>query len=79
VGEQGEWYQSSGNGGSWFRFFLKIAGIILAGGAIAVILLFVYSRAVVAIGFLGAFLLIALILIVLGRLYDRRQARRAPE
>ena len=71
------WYtESGGDGGSWFRFFLKLAGVILAGGAVVVIVLFIWSRASVAFGFLGGFLLIALALLVLGKLYDRRHASR---
>jgi hypothetical protein len=79
VGNENAWYTERGNGGSWFRFFLKVAGVVLAGGAVVVIVAFIWSRASVAFGFLGGFLVIALILIVLGKVYDRRHARRGPE
>jgi hypothetical protein len=75
VGNQDAWYTEGGGDGSWFRFFLKLAGVVLAGGVVVVIVLFIWSRASVAFGFLGGFLVIALILILLGKLYDRRRAR----
>jgi hypothetical protein len=79
MGNQDAWYTESGGDGSWFRFFLKLAAVVLVGGAIVVIVLFIWSRASVAFGFLGGFLVIALILIVLGKLYDRRHAQRESE
>jgi hypothetical protein len=78
MSNQDAWY-TEGNGGGWGRFFLKLAGVILAGGAVVVIVLFIWSRASVAFGFLGGFLVIALALIVLAKLYDRRQSRRGSE
>ena len=69
------WYTENGGGGGWGRFFLKLAGVLLAGGAVVVIVLFIWSRASVAFGFLGGFLVIALILFLLAKLYDRRHSR----
>jgi predicted permease len=79
VGNEDAWYTENDGDGGWGRFFLKLAAVLLVGGAVVVIVLFIWSRASVAFGFLGGFLLIALILIVLGKLYDRRHARREPE
>lgn len=79
MGNEDAWYTENDGDGSWGRFFLKLAAVLLVGGAVVVIVLFIWSRASVAFGFLGGFLLIALILFVLGKLYDRRHARREPE
>jgi hypothetical protein len=78
VGDQDAWY-TEGNGGGWGRFFLKLAGVLVVGGVVVLIVLIIWSRASVAFGFLGGFLLVALILFVLAKLYDRRRARRGPE
>ena len=53
---------------------------MLAGGLVAVglgllILAYIFSRAVVAWGIFGAFLVVAFLLLVSAWLYDRRQAK----
>jgi hypothetical protein len=73
-----EWLQADG-GGHWFRFFLKVAGVLIAVGIGVMIVVFIWSRAAYAFGFLGAFLAIALVLIAVGWLYDRRHAHREQE
>jgi hypothetical protein len=59
-----------------FKFFAWLAGVIIAGGVVLLIVLLLFSRAVYAWGFLGAFLVLALILLAVGWFYDRREARR---
>jgi fatty acid desaturase len=53
-------------------FFLKIAGVLVAGGIIVFILCLIFWRAVYAWGFFGAFLALAAVLCLFGWLYDRR-------
>ena len=53
-------------------FFLKIAGLVLAGGIIAMIVCLIWWRAVYAWGFLGGFLAFAAVLCLFAWLYDRR-------
>jgi len=62
--------------GIGFTFYLKLAGAVLAGGLVLLVLLLLFSRAVYAWGFLGAFVVLAAILLLIGWLYDRREARR---
>ena len=61
--------------GLGFGFFLKIAGICVVGGIIAMILFLTFSRAIYAWGFFGAFLAVAAVLCVFGWFYDRRNTR----
>jgi len=76
VGDSGNWLSTEGEGTGWGRFFLKLAGVVLVIGVAVVIVAFIYARAAYAFGFLGAFLVFALILILAGWLYDRRHAQR---
>jgi hypothetical protein len=55
-----------------FGFYAKLAGIILAIGIGVFIAFLIFSRAVVAWGFLGAFLVIAILMLAFGWIYDRR-------
>ena len=55
-----------------FGFYAKLAGLILVIGIGVFIAFVIFSRAIVAWGFLGAFLAIALVLLAFGWLYDRR-------
>jgi hypothetical protein len=59
-----------------FKFFAWLALVVIGGGVVLLIVLLLFSRAVYAWGFLGAFLVLAVILLVIGWLYDRREARR---
>ena len=62
--------------GLGLKFWAAMVGIILAAGLGGMILFLIFSRAVYAWGFLGAFLAFALVLIVFGWFYDRRKARQ---
>ena len=54
------------------RFYLKLAGGLAVIGILVLIGLLIFWRALYAWGFFGAFLALAVILIVVGWLYDRR-------
>ena len=56
-------------------FFLKIAGVCVAIGIGAMIIFLIFSRAVYAWGFFGAFIVLGAVLCLFAWLYDRRQAR----
>lgn len=79
MSSDGEWLREDREGGGWFGFLLKLAGLVIAVGIGAMIVAFIWSRASVAFGFLGGFLVIALLLVLAGWLYDRRHAYRGPE
>jgi hypothetical protein len=59
-----------------FKFFVWLAAVVIGGGLVLLIVLLLFSRAVYAWGFLGAFVVLGLILLLIGWLYDRREARR---
>ena len=63
---------SSSDDGLGFGFYAKLAGLIFAIGIGVFIAFLIFARAVVAWGFLGAFLVIAIVLLAFGWLYDRR-------
>jgi hypothetical protein len=63
---------SDSDDGLGFGFYAKLAGLILVIGIGVFIAFVIFSRAIVAWGFLGAFLAIALVLLAFGWLYDRR-------
>jgi hypothetical protein len=56
-------------------FFLKIAGVCVGVGIIVMIVFLIFSRAVYAWGFFGAFLAVAALLCLFGWFYDRRNPR----
>jgi hypothetical protein len=56
-------------------FFLKIAGAVVVGGIIVMIVFLIWWRAVYAWGFLGGFLAFAAVLCLFAWLYDRRNPR----
>jgi general stress protein CsbA len=57
------------------RFWLKLFAGILAVGLILLIVLLVFWRALYAWGFFGVFVVIAVVSLVFGWIYDRRKAR----
>lgn len=61
--------------GLGFKFFLKLAGIVVVCGLVGLILFLLLSRAVYAWGFLGGFLAFALLLLAVGWVWDRRSSR----
>ena len=65
--------------GLGFKFFAWLALIIIACGIGGLILMLILTRAIYAWGILGAFLVIAVVLLLIGWFYDRRQARRYAE
>lgn len=54
------------------RFWLRLVGIIALVGVLVFVGLLLFWRALYAWGFFGAFLVIALALLVYGWIYDRR-------
>jgi len=69
---------SADDSGIGFAFFARMAGLIIAAGVVAMIVMLVFSRAVYAWGLLGGFIAFAVILLVVGWVFDRRRARRDP-
>ena len=61
--------------GLGFRFYAMLAGLVIAGGIIALLVIAIISRAWWAWGFFGAFAVLAAALLIFGWTYDRRQAR----
>jgi hypothetical protein len=58
-----------------FRFWAWLAAVVVGGGFALLIVFLIFSRAVYAWGIFGAFLALALVALVIGWLFDRRQAR----
>jgi hypothetical protein len=56
-------------------FFLKIAGVVVAIGIGVMIIFLIFSRAVYAWGFFGAFIVLGAVLCLFAWLSDRRNAR----
>ena len=56
-------------------FFVKVAGVCVLGGIVVLILFLIFSRAVYAWGFFGAFLAGAGLLLLFGWYFDRRNPR----
>ncbi len=57
------------------RFYLGLAGVVLAIGIAAFVGLLLFARAVYAWGFLGGFAALAAVLLAIGWVIDRREAR----
>ena len=64
--------------GIGLAFFARMAGVIVAAGVVAMIVMLVFFRAVYAWGLLGGFIAFAVILLAVGWAFDRRRARRDP-
>jgi len=62
--------------GLGFKFWGGLIGVILAIGVGGMIVFLIFSRAVYAWGFLGAFLVLGAIVILIAWIYDRRTQRR---
>jgi hypothetical protein len=60
------------------RGFGWLAGIIALIGIAMLVGFLIFSRAVYAFGFFGAFLLVSVALLVFGWVYDRRQDKSYP-
>ena len=63
---------NSDDGSLGFGFYAKLAGLILAIGIGVFIAFLIFARAIYAWGFLGAFLVISIVLLLFGWIYDRR-------
>jgi hypothetical protein len=61
--------------GLGFRFYAGLAGVVIACGLVALVMILLFSRAVYAWGVLGAFLVLAAALLLFGWIFDRRAAR----
>ena len=58
------------------RFYLALGGAALGIGLLVWILMLVFARAIYAWGFLGAFLVLSAVLVLIGWVVDRREAQR---
>jgi hypothetical protein len=58
------------------RFWLWLAAVLVLGGLALLVLLLIFSRAVYAFGFFGGFLVLALLALLFGWFWDKREARR---
>jgi hypothetical protein len=61
--------------GLGFRFYAGLAGVCIACGLVALVMILLFSRAVYAWGVLGAFIVLAAVLLLFGWIFDRRAAR----
>ena len=61
--------------GLGFKFWGGMVAVVIAAGIGGMIILFLFSRAVYAWGFLGAFLALAVVLIGIAWIHDRRATR----
>ena len=58
-----------------FAFWLKVAAIAVAAAIVSVIVLLLITDAFLAWGVFGGFLALAIVLILIGWITDRRRAR----
>ena len=61
--------------GLGFKFWGGMVAVVIAAGIGGMIILFLFSKAVYAWGFLGAFLALAVVLIGIAWIHDRRAAK----
>jgi hypothetical protein len=59
-----------------FRFWLKMAGLFVAGAIVLFVLMSLFLTAIYAWGFLAAFIVLAVVALAFGWLHDRRNAGR---
>lgn len=57
------------------RFWLSFAGVMIGGAIALFIVLMLFTRAIFAWGIFGTFVVVALLALVAGWIFDRRQAR----
>ena len=60
-------------------FYLRLAAVVIAIAIGFLILMLIITKAVYAWGLFGALLALALVLVLVGWVTDRRDARRSPE
>lgn len=61
------------------RGFGWLAGIVLLIGLITMVGFLIFTRAIYAWGIFGAFVILAVSLLLFGWFYDRRQDKRYPD
>ncbi|MFZ0340746.1 MAG: hypothetical protein WAL31_00215 [Gaiellaceae bacterium] len=59
-----------------FKFWLKVAGLFVAGAIALFVIAWIFLSVVYAWSFLGALLLLAVVALSLGWIHDRRTASR---
>jgi hypothetical protein len=64
--------------GPGFGFYARLAGLILAAGLVATVLMLIAFRAIYAWGLLGGFLFFALLMVGVGWALDRRNPGKEP-
>ena len=64
--------------GLGFGFYARLAGLILAAGLVATVLMLIAFRAIYAWGLLGGFLFFALLMLGVGWVLDRRSPGKEP-
>ena len=57
------------------HFWAWLVGMCLAGAVVMFLVLMLFTRAIVAWGIFGTFLVVALLLLVVGWFYDRHEGR----
>jgi hypothetical protein len=62
------------DGGPGFSFYARLAGLVVAAGVVAAVVMLVAFRAIYAWGLLGGFVFFALLLLGVGWALDRRSA-----
>jgi hypothetical protein len=62
--------------GLGFHLYARLAGIGIGVAIVGLILMLIFSRAIYAWGFFGMFLLLAVVMLVIGWVIDRREARQ---
>jgi hypothetical protein len=62
------------DGGLGFSFYARLAGLVVAAGAVAAVVMLIAFRAVYAWGLLGGFVFFALLLLGVGWALDRRSS-----
>jgi predicted PurR-regulated permease PerM len=61
------------------KFWLKFAGVFVAGGIALFIFLLIFTKAVYAWGIFGAFLVVIALALLAAWIHDRREQRRYQE
>jgi hypothetical protein len=64
--------------GIGLRFYARLAGLIVAAGVVAAVLMLIVFRAIYAWGLLGGFLFFAFLLLGTGWALDRRSPGKEP-
>jgi hypothetical protein len=62
--------------GLGFGFYARLAGIAILCAIVGLILMLIFSRVLYAWGFFGVFLVLGVVLFVVGRVIERREARQ---